>query len=92
MKLGLLFTTVLLGASAAHASTVVLAECRGSVVQGSIGEIYTIERDTAKSEITVNSQYENGYSIKIPLSKNALKINSAETLQVTSEQGFAFNY
>lgn len=94
MKLGLLVTTLLLGASAAQASTVVLAECRGSVVKGNIGEIYTIEQNTdgKKSEIVVNSQYNNGYSITIPVSGGTVKINTAKTLQANSQQGFGFNY
>jgi len=94
MNLGLLFTTLLLGAGTAQASTVVLAECRGSTVKGNIGEIYTIEQKTEgkKSEIVVSSQYENGYSITIPVSERTVKINSAKTLQATSVKGLGFNY
>jgi hypothetical protein len=92
MKLGLLFTTLLLGATSAHAATAVLAECRGSIVKDNIGEIYTIEQSADKSQIVVSSQYDNGYSIRIPVSKGAVKINSAQTLQASAEQGFGFNY
>ena len=94
MKWGLFVTTLLLGASAAQASTVVLAECRGSIVKGSFGEIYRIEQNTKgkKSEIVVNSQYINGFSITIPVSGGTVKINSAKTLHANAQQGFGFNF
>jgi LEA14-like dessication related protein len=94
MKFSLLVTTLILGASAAQASSLVLAECRGSVVKGTVGEIYTIEQNTVgkKSEIVVKSQYDNGYSITIPVSGGTVKINSVQTLQANAQQGFGFNY
>lgn len=90
MKLGLFVTTLLLGANMAQASTVLLAECLGSIVEGNYGENYAIrlntEDSTGASELVVDSQYIDGFSIKIPASKRTVKINSAETLVASASK------
>lgn len=90
MKLGLLAATILLGANMAQASTVLLAECRGSIVKGNIGETYTIElntdEDTGASKIVVNSQYINGFSIEIPVSKGTVTEYSEKSFEASAKQ------
>lgn len=80
MKKGLLIAAMILGTGVAQASTQILAECRGSVVKGSLGEIYTIVFD--RGQISVNSQYRDGFSITIPANSATVKTNTDDTLVV----------
>lgn len=88
MKKGLLFAAMILGTGAAQASTQILAECRGSVLKDSIGEIYTIELN--RGQIVVNSQYINGFSITMPANSATVKVNTDDKLVVNYKKS-AFN-
>ena len=80
MKKGPLIAAMILVTTAAQASTQILAECRGSIVKGSIGEIYTIE--LGGNQIAINSQYRNGFSITIPANSATVKANTDDKLVV----------
>ena len=89
MKLSLLVTALLLGATSAQAATTVLAECRGSVLKDNAGEMYSVllktNESSGASEIAVEARHNKGLSIQFPVSKQTVKINSAETLVASAE-------